>query len=77
MVKTQPFEIDDFALDEKAANVRLLGKNLAVVAYPVHERLTENGSDSTTLDAFDTSVWMRRDCDWRCVVHTETVAEAR
>jgi hypothetical protein len=27
------------------------------------------------LDAFDTSVWVKRDGGWVCAAHTETIAE--
>ena len=27
-----------------------------------------------TLEAYDSSVWVRRDGNWRCAAHTETLA---
>jgi hypothetical protein len=30
--------------------------------------------EKVKLDAFDSSVWMRRDGEWVCVVHTESLA---
>jgi hypothetical protein len=48
----------------------MLGKDVAVVAYQVHEELTVEGKP-VTLDAADSSTWVRRGGHWLCVVHTE------
>ena len=61
------FEIKD------GAQVRLFNDDVAVVAYQVHEDLTVDGKP-VRLDAADTSVWVRRDGEWRCAAHTESIA---
>ena len=54
------------------AELRMLGDDIAVLAYRVHEELTVEG-ELVTLDAADSSTWIRRDGRWRCAAHTETV----
>jgi hypothetical protein len=53
--------------------VRLLGDDVAIVAYQVHEELTVDGKP-VTLDAADSSTWVRRDGRWLCALHTEAIA---
>lgn len=50
-----------------------LQDDVAIVAYTVHEELTVEGKP-VKLDAADASTWVRRDGDWRCVLHTESIA---
>jgi hypothetical protein len=45
----------------------------AAVAYQVHEELTVDGKP-VTLDAADSSTWVRRDRRWLCALHTEAIA---
>jgi hypothetical protein len=52
--------------------VRLLGGDVAVLAYTVHEELTVEGK-RVTLDAADASTWVRRDGRWVCALHTESL----
>jgi ketosteroid isomerase-like protein len=58
---------------KKGAQVRLLTDDVAVVAYQVHEELTVDGKP-VTLDAADTSTWVRRDGRWLCAHHSEAIA---
>jgi hypothetical protein len=46
---------------------------LAIVAYQVHEELTVDGKP-VTLDAADSSTWVRRNGRWLCALHTEAIA---
>jgi len=39
----------------------------------VHEELTVEGKP-VTLDAADSSTWVRRDGHWLCAAHTETLS---
>jgi ketosteroid isomerase-like protein len=55
------------------AKVRMLTDDVALVAYQVREELTVDDKP-VTLDAADSSVWVRRDGRWRCAMHTESVA---
>lgn len=70
MMSAATFEIDDFQLDD--AEVRLIGDDVAVVAYKVHEDLTVDGK-SISLDASDSSTWIRRDGRWVCALHSEAL----
>lgn len=53
--------------------VELLTDDVAVVAYRVHEDLLVDGQP-LTLDASDSSTWVRRNGEWVCAVHTEAIA---
>jgi ketosteroid isomerase-like protein len=71
MMTAEPtWKILDFSIDDDA-QVQVIG-DTAVVAYTVHEDLTVDGKP-LTLDAADTSTWVRRDGKWVCTLHTESV----
>lgn len=53
--------------------MRLLEDDVALVAYKVHEDLTVDGK-KVSMDAADSSVWVRRNDQWRCALHTESLA---
>ena len=72
MMKSPNYTLDRFELKDDA-QVRLLGDDVAAVAYTVHEELTVDGKP-VSLDAADTSVWVRRDGRWLCAVHTESLS---
>lgn len=61
------FEIKD------GAQVRLLTDDVALVAYQVREEMTVEGKP-LTLNAADASVWVRRNGEWKCALHTESIA---
>jgi hypothetical protein len=44
----------------------------AIISYEVHEDLTVEGKP-LTMEAADTSVWVRKYGSWRCSLHTESV----
>jgi ketosteroid isomerase-like protein len=48
------------------------GPDVAVIGYKVTEKVSVNGEDMT-LEAADSSVWCRKDGNWVCVLHTESV----
>ena len=56
----------------KDAQVRMLGDDVAILAYRVHEELTVEGKP-LALDASDASTWVRRDGKWVCALHTEAL----
>ena len=56
----------------KNAQVHFPTEDLAIVAYDVHEELTVEGAP-LTMDAADTSVWVRRNGRWVCALHTESL----
>lgn len=72
MMRTASWKIDAFTLSDDM-QVRMLGEDVAVVAYKVHEDLTVEGKP-VTLDAADSSTWVRRDGHWLCVAHTEALS---
>ena len=72
MVKSATYTLDHFELKD-GAQVRLLGNDVAIVAYQVHEKLTVEGKP-VSLDAADSSTWIRRNGQWLCALHTEAIA---
>jgi hypothetical protein len=71
LMRSANFKIEDVYF-EPDVQVRLLGRDTAVLAYTVHERLTVDGK-SVTMDAADASTWVRRGGRWRCALHTESI----
>ena len=65
--------LEQYAFDEKNAQVRYLTDNIAIIAYKVNERVELEGK-SLPIEANDASVWVRRDGEWRCALHTESLA---
>lgn len=72
LMKATPFTLHRFEINDDA-QVRLLRDDVAIVAYNVHEELTVEGKP-VTLDAADSSVWVRREGRWVCTLHTESMA---
>ena len=72
MVKSASYTLRRFEL-KPGAQVRLLGDDVAIVAYQVHEELTVDGK-AVALDAADSSTWVRRDGRWLCAMHTEAIS---
>jgi len=71
MMKSATYELKNFALDD--IHVRRIADDVAVVAYKVKEDLVVEGK-KVKLEANDSSIWVRRDGQWACVVHTESIA---
>jgi uncharacterized protein (TIGR02246 family) len=71
MMKAASYTLNSFVLKD-GAQVRLLGDDVAIVAYQVHEELIVD-SKPVTLDAADSSTWVRRDGRWLCALHTEAI----
>jgi hypothetical protein len=71
MMKAAPYTLHAFTISDDA-QVRLLGDDVAVLAYNVHEELTVDGEEMT-LDAADASTWVRRNGRWVCALHTESL----
>jgi hypothetical protein len=71
MLQGATYELKDFALDD--FRVRRVTDDVAMVAYKVKEDLVVEGQD-LSLQAFDSSVWVRRNGQWVCVAHTESLA---
>lgn len=71
MMKGARYKLHEFEIQD--SEVRLLKDDVALVAYKVHEELTVDG-EKVSMDAADSSVWVRRDGQWRCALHTESLA---
>jgi uncharacterized protein (TIGR02246 family) len=71
MLEGATWKIVDFSIGDDV-QVRVLG-DTALVAYRIHEELLVDG-EPVSLDAADTSTWVRRDGRWLCTLHTESIA---
>jgi hypothetical protein len=74
MFESPEFELRDYAIDGELTKLMPITDDVAVLAYPVHERLATQGN-TKSMDAYDMSVWVRRNDRWVCAAHTETIAE--
>jgi hypothetical protein len=72
MMAAARYTLHDFKLNEDV-QVRMLGDDVAILAYKVHEDLTVDGKP-VSLDAADASTWVRRNGQWVCALHTESIA---
>ncbi|HEX3233169.1 MAG TPA: nuclear transport factor 2 family protein [Gemmatimonadales bacterium] len=72
MLSAASYTLHRFELKHDA-QVRLLTDDVAVLAYSVHEELTVDGKP-VTLNAADSSTWVRREGRWVCALHTEAIA---
>lgn len=71
MMESASYTLDDFRISDNV-HVKLLGDDVAVLAYNVHEELTVDG-EPVTIDAADASTWVRRNGRWVCALHTESI----
>jgi hypothetical protein len=71
MMTDASWTIVDFKIGDDV-QVEMLGRNTAIVAYTVHEDLIVEGAP-VSLDAADSSTWVRSDGNWKCALHTESV----
>lgn len=72
MTEEGPWRLEQFEVDEESAQVRMVAPDVAIVAYRVEERVVVDGK-TVSMAANDSSVWVRRDDEWRCALHTESV----
>jgi hypothetical protein len=70
MLKAASYTLNNFSIGD--AQVQMLGDEIAVVAYNVHEELTVEGKP-VSLDAADASTWVRRNGRWVCALHAESL----
>jgi uncharacterized protein (TIGR02246 family) len=70
MAAQATWSLRNFRLDDP--QVQLLGDDVAVLAYTIHEELTVEG-EPVVVDAADASTWVRRDGRWLCALHTESI----
>ncbi|MFI5243451.1 MAG: nuclear transport factor 2 family protein [Gemmatimonadales bacterium] len=67
------WELEEFTFNEKTRQVRFITDDVAVVGYTVNERVVVDGKPMD-IEANDSSVWIHRDGEWRCALHTESLA---
>lgn len=72
MMTNGSYRIDRFDLSD-GAQARMLGDDVAVLAYRVHEDLHVDGKP-VSLDAAESSTWVKRDGKWVCAQHSEALA---
>ena len=72
MMDSDDWTLHDFRIDGDVA-VRRLSDDVVVLGYRVHEDMTVEGKP-LSLDAADTSVWVRRGGRWLCALHTESLS---
>ena len=68
--------IKSFELSD--VNVMFANDDTAVLTYRVRQAMAERGEDDSEAveqQMADSSVWMRKDGEWRCFMHTETEIE--
>lgn len=70
MAATGTWKLEAFEFSKPI--VRAIAPDVAVVAYQVHETLTVEGQP-VTFEAADLSTWVRRDGQWTCAAHTESL----
>ena len=52
--------------------MQFLNEDVALVAYNVKEKLKVDGKP-VNLEANDASVWVRKNGEWLCAMHTESL----
>ena len=70
MLQAGGWTLHEFTLSD--VQVRVLSEDAAIVAYKVKESLTVDGKP-LTLEAADSSTWVRREGQWMCALHTEAL----
>jgi len=73
MLEDGTWEIDRYVLDTTKAQIRMVRDDIAIVAYPVREDLRVDGK-KVSIEAFDATVWIKKDGKWVTVLHTESLA---
>lgn len=71
MLRGASYELRDFSIEE--LRLRPISEDVMAVAYKVREELELEGR-TIRLVAYDTSLWTRRDGQWVCAMHTESLA---
>jgi hypothetical protein len=72
MLESSRFELTSYSIDDDGFRVHQIADDVAVVSYKVREDLVVDGKPES-IEAFDTSVWVRRDGKWLCACHTESL----
>ncbi len=72
MTRDGKWELDSFEFDD--VEVIFPSDALAVVAYKVHQKGTLKGK-KMDMTCADSTTWVHRGGDWKCVLHTESILE--
>ena len=70
MLEGATWTIEDFEISD--VHVQELTEDVAIIGYKVREKLTVDGKP-LELEAADASTWVRKNGEWRCALHTESV----
>lgn len=70
MMEGARFTLHEFEV--KDVHMRLLKDDVALMVYRIHEDLTVDG-EKVSMDAADSSVWVRKGGKWLCALHTEAL----
>ncbi|HJU68224.1 MAG TPA: nuclear transport factor 2 family protein [Gemmatimonadaceae bacterium] len=70
MMMDPSWSLEEYDISDIQA--RMLSDDVAIVAYKVREELTVEGKP-VTLEAADSSTWVRRNGRWVCALHTEAI----
>ena len=73
MVESAPYRIRSVRVEPGTRRIVRFAEDCVAISYAVHEDVEIDGS-AVQVDAFDSSVWQRRDGAWQCVLHTESIA---
>lgn len=69
MMDAETWKLDDFRISDP--KVELIGDDVAICAYKVHEEMHVDGKP-VTIDAAEASTWRRQGNSWVCALHTES-----
>ncbi len=72
MLDQANYELQHFEIADRQYQVRQIADDVVILAYEVHEDIVVDGTPES-LDAFDASVWVRRNGAWKCALHTESL----
>ena len=67
------WQLQQYSFDDRNTQVRFVSDDVAIVAYKVNERVVVDG-ETLPIEANDSSVWVRRNGEWLCALHTESLA---
>jgi hypothetical protein len=70
MMADESSTLHDYAISD--VETEQVSDDVAVIGYKVREHLTVDGKP-LTLDAADSSVWVRKNGGWVCALHTESI----
>jgi hypothetical protein len=73
MTREGKWELQQYAFDAESSQVRFIADDVGIVAYKVTERVIVDGK-TLPIEANDSSVWVRRNGEWLCALHTESLA---